>query len=1009
MIEIPDIADCKVTASYNNGEVEAKGNVMTIKPSTFSLSFMRYTLAKDDRQKHFTWPQREQTTAYSLNKSVDIANYTVKATSVREGYIYIYFDNKPDLFKELQIDLTGTLTNIISDLQDDVREQKDPLSRKYYCITNKDIVWIAFSEFQWSAAHINDIRTKSELRENRMQKFDATQWAGNQNQVDAFTVDNIDAYFPLEDDDTLPNQLEDGRWTGGLMKDLMNSAKIQWWMSYYNNVKVIEEVPDEREEVFFCLHDPLGCADELAIELDDCWKEMEALIIAMQTGIDRNVVLNTIIPGDKEPEDLVDKDKLKQIEMMHKSVMLLYQTSFCSEENSEKYGDNLDKERIELLLGKDDRASLRTKIANVKEQFVILLKSEYYIQAINEYVSQVDDVKLVGKNRKIIHISNLQYRVNAKDHVYNLADENKLISDKLDVGIEYLKKEFDDQKGILFEPVDVDIKKGGDSLDRVILTWNTIASGISDFAKKYPQYLQTKIDLLNGIRIFRNGEMVLDECFDLSTINKAVRNKKAFLESGLQMMNMTEELLEDTKFIAAVSGSFISIEQVSISQKFNAAFQREGKLYDLANHLTNSLAWNRFVAKVAIVNMGSALFQFRKGFQLNLETSKNTLSAFSALAGVVETRATYKILSRKLSGEITKEIADKLMKGLPTRASAVGIWLGAGVDAMDSGLNFYRGDTDAAAMQALAAILGTVAAVGMWNGWNPLGWIALLAAGTGLSILAIFFEDDRLEELCECTQFRINKKWFGLGENVFEFKGSIEESVDFHYASGNQMTLSGFEQYADYLIFYRRLTDILFGGSLVIENKPNVISSRTVGPTTIQEHFKKELYVKVNFSMAKMFIADIDLQIYLFPDGFQSGKAQIRLTEEKGKGNIRLIAQNDMSADYFVALFDIPKKYQFLPNTSQYRTKAEIIVLCRCKDNTHTFPIDHDNKPRYVAMRDKLYKRETIAIQPNSPYTKQLNEKQEVDRKRNLVYVSVSGDHIKRDFRNKLLAPSTWE
>ncbi len=1014
MNEIPNIATCEVTAVYNNGEAEAEGAVLTIKPTTISLSFMLYLLAKNNRKSSFTWPQREQATVYSPSGAPNIDGYTYKATTPREGYIYIHFENKPDIFKEFKVDITGKLTNIVSDLQEDVRKPKERKSSRYYCISNKDIVWIAYSEFQWSSSYVKKIRDKNnqELREKRMQKFDATQWKGNHNASDAFTVDNIDGYFPLDDDDKAPQKQENNGevfWTPGEIKSSLDSGKIQWWKTYFDNVEALEDVPDERDEVFFCLHDPLGCADELAIDLDDRWKDMEALIIAIQTGIDRKVALNDIVNGSKEPNDIVSKDRLKQIEKMHQSLLLLYQSGFCSEENVDKYGDSLDRKRIELLLGKDDRANIRAKIANVKEQFVVLLKSDYYIQAINEYLSQIDDVKLIGKNRKSIHISNLQYRLNTKDHVFNLAEENKRILDKQDVGIEYFKEEFDARKGILFDPVSVDVKQGGDSFDRVVLTWNTIVGGISDFVKKYPQYLQTKIDMLNEVRIFRNGEVVLDKCFDLSTVNKIVHNKKPFLDAGRQMMNITEELLEDTKFINAVDGSLTSIEQVTISQKFNAAFQREGKLYDLADHLTGSLVWNRFVTRISFVNMGSALLQLGKSRGINYETLKNSLGVLSSLSTVVETQVTYKILSKKLSNEISEEVAEKLMKGLPRRACVVGVWLSAGVDAFDSGLNFYRGDIDAAAMQAVAAILGTIGGVGIINEWNPIGWIATLAAGTGFALLAIFFEDGPLEELCKCCQFRQKKSFVFFDSDDFDYNGTIEGSISFHYLNTYLMVKKGYLDLGDYSVLYKRISDILFGGTVTIESKPNIVSSRTVGPTTIQEHFKKELYVNVHFSMAKMFIADIDLQIYLFPHGFNSGQLPILLTKEKDKGNYRLIPQNDSQAEFFVALFDIPEEHQHIPSIHQWRTQAEIIVLCRCNDNSHMFPIDEDNKPRYIAVREKLYKEETVVRQPETPFNSRLLEKMEQERKHKLVCITVSGDNIKRGFKNHLLSPVTWE
>jgi len=77
-------------------------------------------------------------------------------------------------------------------------------------------------------------------------------------------------------------------------------------------------------------------------------------------------------------------------------------------------------------------------------------------------------------------------------------------------------------------------------------------------------------------------------------------------------------------------------------------------------------------------------------------------------------------------------------------------------------------------------------------------------------------------------------------------------------------------------------------------------------------------------------------------------------------------------------------------------------------DNQNTFPIDRLNQARYIAVRDKLYKEQEIVHQPPTPFNQQLLDKQEAERKQKLVYVSVSGDHLKRGYKSDLLTSSYW-
>ncbi len=1010
MDDILDIAECEVLADYGNGKAQAEGKKMVIKPTTISLSFMRYILAKTNRNKFFIYPERDSATTYNVEGAPDINGYQYKASTIREGYIYISFEvrngKQSDFFKEFNVDITGDLTNIVSDLSEDVRTSTERSIGKYYSISNKDIIWIAYSEFQWSSKFVNDIRTNQQLREARMQKFDATQWVDNHNVADAFTVDNIEGYFPLEDWDTPPERIEENGevyWTPGSISNSMELGKIQWWKEYYDNVEAIEDVPDERDEVFFCLNDALGCADELLVDLNQRWAEMESLIIAIQTGIDRNVALHEIIRLGKKPEEIIDATELKQREFMHKSLLLLYQTGFSSRENEDKFGDEMDRERMELLLGKSDRESKRDEIKEAKNNLVTFLKDDYYEDIHIELKELKGKTKLAAKLRYAVHISQLQFPINAKDYLFDLEEDNKKNQRIKDKGINYLKDKLDKKEGMLFEEVDAELSVSASSINNVILTWNTIKSGLDELVKKYPRYLTTKVESLNSIRILKNGVIVEDRCFDVITLENAIKNKP-FLDNGKQMLNLTDELIEKANTFITPSGGLETIEQVTISQRFEASFQRNGKLYDFAQVLENSKLWNRFVVGVAAFNLGLVVRETFSdlGSKSKIDIVKGVMSIASGMAGVLETGRTYQILRIKLTTEISEEVVESL-KVFPTRMCAIGVWLNAGNDAIDSGLNVYRGDYDAAAAQGAAAICGVIAGFGIWNSWNPAGWIALLVAGAAFGIWAAFLEDDSLEELVKCCQFRDARS--------NRFSGTIEQAVIYHVDNSQTMVKRGFRDWADYELLHVRVNDILFGGAITLRSTPDCINSRGIGPSVIKEYFKKEFYLHISFNMARMNVATIDCQVYLYPRGFKEGQECIQLTDKNGGGNLRILSQDDPTAEHFIAFFEIPAEHHHIPN-KQWRTHAEVLVICRCVDSEHTFPIDVKGQMRYVAIRENLYEEVTISSQPDNPFNRQLNEKmrREAEDRRNkeLFMIRVSGDQVKRGTRTELLSPSNW-
>ncbi|WP_282036629.1 toxin VasX [Saccharicrinis aurantiacus] len=417
MDEINDLAECVVTANY--AEAEAKGDKLIIKPTTISLNFNRYIIAKNTRKNFFSWPIREEATNYEPQGAPSIDGYTYKATQVREGYIYIHFENKPDLFKEFKVSLNGEISNILSDLSEDVRTNVESRSVKYYSIKNTDIVWVAYSEFQWSAKYIQEIRSKQDVREKRMQKFDASEWIENNTATDAYSVDNIDGYFPLEDYDEAPRKLDEERWSSGSIEDNIKSGQIQWWKTYFDNVEVNEEVPDERAEVFFCLHDPIGCANDIGEDLEHHHIYLESIVESLQYGINVEDVYKVKLANKELYEifNLSDTVHL-QVNALYNTALTIYQLVYDDKKmtsdydggdigfwNFETKGNGINKEKVLNVLGFEERKKQRELIKESREAFGKLLLSDYYKNIYRDIDITVSQCVLDGKCNLTEHMS----------------------------------------------------------------------------------------------------------------------------------------------------------------------------------------------------------------------------------------------------------------------------------------------------------------------------------------------------------------------------------------------------------------------------------------------------------------------------------------------------------------------------------------------------------------------------------------------------------------------------
>ncbi|GAF03022.1 hypothetical protein JCM21142_41675 [Saccharicrinis fermentans DSM 9555 = JCM 21142] len=154
-------------------------------------------------------------------------------------------------------------------------------------------------------------------------------------------------------------EMQDGRWTPGCFQDSNNYGYINWWKTKHENALQLDKSEEKKLEVFCCLHDPLGCADELDKDLKNYWDEMNAIILALHSGIDAKDVKNKVIKGGKNIHDLIeDKNKALQIEGLIKSATSgVFRTS-CKKTRS--------KSNVECSKPRNSRSNRRKGIKKSK-------------------------------------------------------------------------------------------------------------------------------------------------------------------------------------------------------------------------------------------------------------------------------------------------------------------------------------------------------------------------------------------------------------------------------------------------------------------------------------------------------------------------------------------------------------------------------------------------------------------------------------------------------------------
>ena len=960
MSNLPDIATCSVTASYQTNKATAAGDYLIIKPTEVSLSFMRYIPVKDDRKKFFVWPQREKETRYAVENVPPIQGWSYRPTVVREGYIYVYFETNVDLFKEFKIEALGGLTNIVSDLSEDIRLPQEERSTRYLCLSIDDVVWIAYSEYQFSASYIQKLRSDQTLRERRMQKFDATVWADNRTAPDCYTVDEIDAYFPLADYATPPEKKDAyGSYylAPGMNMEIEDQIHVQQWVSYFNNVEAIEENPDERDEVFFCLHDPLGCADELTTSLNESWMEMEAIIQSIHTGINKHRIFKYLGTGKNNPIDRKDKDELRQLSCLINSTNMLYQACFSSEEMQDDYGDKLDIERIELILGLKERQEARDEI-NVRRKWITdFLRTNYYLDVEEEFKANGEIGISYGKQR-FASYNVFKWTPIKRDAFLNLPSVNKRYQ-KNDVGASFVTEIFEKSvkhHELLNTKTILDLSSDPGNWAKFIASAEAVIDLSEEFVKQQPQRVLSIVETLNTTQVQVNGSVVT--VFTAERIESIMRRRiPSALTEDLTSINQT--LSE--RFLEVFDGTDdIKIYQIVFTQEFETAVQRNSGVFNKIDGFLGSVKWAQFIQKLAGLNLALSIGGF---FDWTKKSKGEKLVALlncaGGLAGVFEARY---LLKGARVGAVSQRTS-RFMIGMSIRFSAIGYALGSGVDLTQSIINFSEKDYDAATAYGIASLCGAIAATGLFAA--PLVSTGAIAAGSALAVVAspaviaiaaigaiglglfaaFYLEDNPLEQLVKnCLLNDMGGLFsFKLNEILREIKeGSAAEVVQKHYNYRDYLSGKGFERWADFEALYESVTDVLNGSRIDIRREEVSKTTNSWGTSTTKT-YATEIVADIRFSLFIEGISYLEMEAYLVPNGLQP---QLIPLDYKIDTSLNT---KDKSTIVKRIVIDIPPDYEKSEFPYGY-----VLFLYRVdifNNGKYVHPIDKGTKRRYVGAR----------------------------------------------------------
>ena len=740
--------------------------------------------------------------------------------------------------------------------------------------------------------------------------------------------------------------------------------------------------------------------------------------------------------SETKPSD----DEERQYKALQDITSTLYRLGWASERNIEKIGNNLDKERMEILLGKEDRNRIRAAISDAKNLYVDYLKSAAYEDHLIFCIENTPYRVMEGKTRCATHITGIAENFESIDLYLREPEELEHINAEDDTGFKFVKELLDDdreminlskllRKEILIDleanPLGLgapesDLKPGVSEIDLSVsfsLTLSTVLGSIQYFVTNFPDYLPTQLQFLNttviaGIdmplfSIVKLGDLIEDGYAPVST--------PRYPNGIFKLVDITDEVKANARFIGTPDGGILDTKQISAAKELRQAVQRNPTKFErLIGRIVETKSFKTFVVAASYMNV---VLAFKELINVNEESTfkiaRDTVNFIDSLATAwIATKDLSRLMKLK-SGVITKEVSQSIGKNL-TRLSAGPAFVSAAVSGYDSYMNFSEGDNDAAFAYGGAAFFGIGLGIALLSS-NPIGWLIILLAvlSTGCGVLGAFFEDTPLEHFAKNYLLQDYGSW-----RIFRIRAKPPStivpwmSVSEHYNKRDDLIDDKFKEWENFIHAKAKLTEILYGMRI----------DSSIEYSKGEHHWTHDLYLTKTFTVTakvglfqKGYSELTHHELYLYPEGIKKGNPisisprPVAALDESPDGEqdsfensstqISTYVINEDSSPVTMEInFDLDDQLAIISE------KAEILFLIRYQLNPHiTVPCTLDGVQRYIGYLEKGAKPEwsniikgAMAASNNGMAINPSNE--------SMIY----GPKQRSGTKSELMTPSFW-
>ncbi|AXO79328.1 hypothetical protein DZC78_02685 [Olleya aquimaris] len=724
-------------------------------------------------------------------------NFYHSKTSLNEGYIYLINKNKPDEYFELYVDINGDLQHINWDysknLSDDgmaldvrVPDSSDKIRAKRVNPPGKEL-WVAYSNAQWSREYHEMMINDEELRKKRMKLIKCDALKKNEERT------------PTEDYELAPVSYQEAYAVYADKQDIRIRDMHQTLVDIHLNEKQEDKNGDNEEyqDLFFVLDDPLGMAQDVADVLNVAHDKHRATVESMQTGESEVAIFNRLQTKPDATSKFITTEYGQQANALFTNALTLYNFIHNTNEDiKKKFEEHVDFDKINKILGFEYRGKQRETIARVRNDYLELIKSEYYKTAFVDGLRGNDQDTF--ENRSII-ASQLSLLTEHPQHKDRFIDPSCKYKGNEDTDFDNFIAESVNSNNEHYQLFTKDI-----NVDN--LTQSTIAlkssfklsrraiKSLKDVTTAYTRqaYLVKDSEILSKtIKAFKDSNG-----WNIKINTKALN--KALSESNSRLF---PQLLEKEGLLFGKKGKILKIRtsryiaKQSVHTK-SLTLQTQGlgnKTSKLLKDILDSPHFRKWMAGIELVN---TIIKVNSLYDKN--SYKNIISTSGAVSSLTSAVLSYKEASLKLAGASDDIIIT--MGRVARVAGLVGSAVSAGMCFADMTTSFKINDNDAAVVWGLTGLVSTallVEGIAYTVSWSTLVGSGGLAAGAGatgilsggltivLSIaffggiaLAIYLTDSPLEKFIKNNILGKENPWKSKTTIPYVYVQELEANKD---------------------------------------------------------------------------------------------------------------------------------------------------------------------------------------------------------------------------------------